>query len=286
MLLKKGSQGEDVKKLQKALGLKYDGDFGANTEQAVKVFQQNHGLTPDGKVGKLTWAIIFEEHDTDEVVDDDDDEVSSIDDTVIVSADLNLSNLKGKVPDAVLSQIASAAAKFNISSSLRLAHFLAQCAHESGGFKRVSENLNYSAQRLRQVFPKRFPDNATANAYANNAEKIGNRIYANKIGNGDEASGDGYKFRGRGYIQLTGKSNYHDFAQFIGENTENNPDLVADKYPLASAAFFFDSHGIWNVCDQGATDDVVKKVTRCVNGGYFGLDERLKYFKTYYALLV
>jgi putative chitinase len=169
---------------------------------------------------------------------------------------------------------------------LRLAHFLAQCAHESGGFKRVSENLNYSADRLRQVFPTRFPDNATANAYAHNQQKIGSRIYAHKIGNADEASGDGFKFRGRGYIQLTGRANYHEFAQFIGENTEQNPDLVSNKYPLASAAFFFDTHGIWSICDQGSSDGIVKRVTRCVNGpACLGLNERIKYFKIYYALL-
>jgi putative chitinase len=105
------------------------------------------------------------------------------------------------------------------------------------------------------------------------------------MGNGPESSGDGFKFRGRGYIQLTGKSNYTKFGKFIGEDTIGNPDLVASKYPLASAAFFFDSNNIWETCDKGSDVSTITSVTRRINGGTNGLEDRIKYFNKYYKLL-
>jgi putative chitinase len=195
-----------------------------------------------------------------------------------------LENLKGHVPDSVIAQIPDTAAKFGITNVLRLAHFLSQCGHESGGFKAVSENLNYSADGLKKIFPKYFPGNLNE-SYARQPEKIAARVYASRMGNGDESSKEGFKFRGRGYIQLTGKSNYTNFAKFIGEDTITNPDLVATKYPLASAAFFFDSNKLWSICDKGADDATVTAVTKRVNGGTIGLDDRIKHFKEYYALL-
>jgi putative chitinase len=197
---------------------------------------------------------------------------------------LDLTKLKGHVPDAVIAQIPDTAAKFNITTPLRLAHFLAQCGHESGGFKAVSENLNYGAKGLLGVFPKYFNAESAA-AYERKPEKIANRVYASRMGNGDEASGEGYKFRGRGYIQLTGKSNYTNFTKFIGEDCIANPDLIATKYPLASAAFFFNSNNLWAICDKGADEATVTAVTKRVNGGTIGLADRLKHFNEYYTLL-
>jgi len=167
---------------------------------------------------------------------------------------------------------------------LRLAHFLAQCALESTGFTATVENLNYSAQRIPQVFGKYFKG-VDPTPYAHNPAKLGNRVYANRMGNGDEASGDGFKFRGRGYIQLTGKNNYTSFSTFVGEDCVANPDLVATKYPLASAAFYFNSNRIWAICDRGADDDTVTRVTRAVNGGTAGLPERIKNFKEFIRAL-
>jgi len=197
---------------------------------------------------------------------------------------INTDKLKGHVPDAVLAQIPEAAAKFNITTSLRLAHFLAQCGHESGGFKLVTENLNYSKDGLTKIFPKYFPGNL-AESYARQPEKIGSRVYANRMGNGDEASKEGFKFCGRGYIQLTGKENYSKFSKFIGEDCIANPNLVATKYALASAAFFFNSNNLWAICDKGADDATVTAVTKRVNGGTIGLADRIKHFKEYYSLL-
>ncbi len=197
------------------------------------------------------------------------------------STGFNPENLKGYVPDEVIAQIPSVAA---ITNALRLAHFLAQCAHESGGFKVIYENLNYSADGLKATFPKYFPEPLNE-SYARNPAKIGARVYADRMGNGDEASGDGYTFRGRGYIQLTGKSNYANFGKAVNEDTVASPDLVATHYPLASAGFFFDSNNIWTVCDGGSTDAVITAVTKKVNGGTNGLAERTQLFKEYYALL-
>ena len=197
---------------------------------------------------------------------------------------MNLNNLKGHIPDSVIAQIPDTAAKFNITSTLRLAHFLAQCGHESGGFKAVSENLNYSASRLQIIFKKYFTAISAAE-YQRKPEKIGNIVYANRMGNGNQASGDGYKFRGRGYIQLTGKDNYTSFDKTVEDDILANPDLVATKYPLSSAAFFFNKNGLWTICDKGADDATVTAVTKRVNGGTIGLADRIKHFKEYYKLL-
>ena len=135
------------------------------------------------------------------------------------------------------------------------------------------------------IFKKYFPNATLAAAYARQPEKIANKVYANRMGNGDENSGDGFKYRGRGYIQLTGKDNYKRFDVTVPEDITSNPDLVATKYPLASAAFFFNSNKLWAICDQGATPTVVTAVTKRVNGGTIGLADRVKHFNEYYNLL-
>jgi putative chitinase len=277
MLLKVGSKGDDVKKLQEKLGVEAIGTFGPKTEAAVKAWQKVNGLKDDGVVGDATWSKLFgETKPTATVVKED---------VVIPSGGpLNIEKLKGHIPDAVLVQIPDTAKKFNITNNLRLAHFLAQCGHESGGFKAVSENLNYSADGLKKIFGKYFPGNLNE-SYARQPEKIAARVYASRMGNGDESSKEGFKFRGRGYIQLTGKANYTNFTKFIGEDCVSNPDLVATKYPLASAAFFFDSNKLWAICDKGADDATVTSVTKRVNGGTIGLADRIKHFKEYYNLL-
>lgn len=279
MLLKVGSSGEDVKKLQQFLGLTADGSFGSGTEKAVKNWQSANGLTPDGLVGEGTWAKMFPAG-----------AASPNPAQVPVSAAIppssfKLEKLRGHIPDSVIAQIPDTAAKFNITTPLRLAHFLSQCGHESGGFKAVNENLNYSAKGLMGTFKKYFPTEDLAKKYERKPELIASKVYANRMANGDEASKDGYKFRGRGYIQLTGRDNYTKFSKFIGEDCVAGSDLVATKYPLASAAFFFDSNKLWSICDKGADEATVTAVTKRVNGGTIGLSDRLKHFKEYYALL-
>jgi len=198
---------------------------------------------------------------------------------------MNLDKLKGHIPDTVIAQIPGIQDKFEINTPLRLAHFLAQCGHESGGFKLVQENLNYGAKGLMGIFKKYFPDEATALAYERKPEKIANVVYASRMGNGDKTSGDGWKFHGRGFIQLTGKDNYVAFGKSISEDMVANPDLVATKYPLASAAWFFNKNGLHKLADGGATDAVVTSITKRVNGGTIGLEDRIKHFKEYHTLL-
>jgi putative chitinase len=265
MILKLGSQGELVKTLQRFLKIKDDGDFGPMTESAVKKWQKDNGLLDDGIVGSKT--------------------LSKMGLTINESLDseLDISKLKGHIPDSVYNEIPTVIDKFNINTPLRLSHFLAQCAHESGNFRVVTENLNYSISGLKKTFGRYFPNNL-AESYARNPEKIASRVYGSRMGNGDETTKEGWKFRGRGYIQLTGKNNYEKFADSINEDVVSNPDLVSEKYPLTSAAWFFKNNCI-NKCDEGASYDTIKKVTRCVNGGYNGLEDRWEHFKEYYNLL-
>lgn len=283
MLLKRGSEGDLVIKLQQFLGVDPIGKFGPKTEEAVKAWQSTQGLTADGIVGDGTWAKMFPTAPA--VVAPAPAVVVPTAAPIVNTSGFKLEKLKGHIPDAVLAQIPDTAARFGITNTLRLAHFLSQCGHESGNWKAVRENLNYSAKGLMGIFKKYFPNAALANAYQRQPEKIANRVYASRMGNGPEISGDGYKYRGRGYIQLTGKVNYTAFNQTVPEDIINNPDQVATKYPLASAAFFFNSNKLWSICDQGATPAVVTSVTKRVNGGTIGLADRVKHFNEYYKLL-
>lgn len=195
-----------------------------------------------------------------------------------------IKKLETKIPAAPYQHLVNSKNLSNITSFTRLAHFLAQVAHESGNFKLVYENLRYSASGLLKVFPKYFPTQELANRYAMQPQMIGNRVYANRMGNGNEASGEGYLFRGRGYLQLTGKSNYQLFSQYVGERCDQVPDLVATKYPMDSALWFFDRNKLWSLCDA-STPESVTAVTRRVNGGTHGLADRQAKFKTFISLL-
>ena len=283
MLLRKGDNNENVKLLQKKLGVDPIGNFGPATEAAVKAFQAKNGLVADGIVGDGTWNKLMGKI------------APAAPAPAAVPAgpqgnpsapgSLKLDKLKGHIPDAVIAQIPDTAAKFGINTPLRLAHFLAQCGHESGGFRAVQENLNYSAKGLNGIFKKYFPTEASAAAYARNPAKIAAKVYGGRMGNGAEATGEGYKFRGRGYIQLTGKDNYKAFGGAIGEDMTATPDKVATHYPLLSAAWFFSKNGLHKIADEGSTDAVVTKITKRVNGGTIGLPDRIKHFKEYYSLL-
>ena len=281
-VLRRGDEGPLVTKLQEKLGVDAIGKFGPKTEAALIAWQINNGLTADGIAGPFTLSKLG---------------IEALPQTAPVAAPVaapvvipnnsgfKLEKLKGHIPDAVIAQIPDTAARFGITNNLRLAHFLSQCGHESGGWKAVRENLNYSAKGLMGKFKKYFPNASLANAYQRQPEKIANRVYASRMGNGPEGSGDGYKFRGRGYIQLTGKENYTRFNSTVPEDIIGNHDLVATKYPLASAAFFFNSNKLWAICDKGADSATVTAVTKRVNGGTIGLADRQKHFNEYYKLL-
>jgi putative chitinase len=274
MLLKVGSKGEEVKKLQAKLGLTADGSFGPGTEAAVKKWQAANGLTADGIVGAGTWGRMFPAAPA-----------AAAPAPVAFTGTLDVSKLKGHVPDAVLSQIPEVMEKFQINTPLRLCHFLAQCGHESNNFKATQENLNYSAKGLLGIFKKYFPTEARALEYERKPEKIANLVYGGRMGNGPEASGDGFRYRGRGFIQLTGKDNYSAFNKSVAEDVVANPDLVATKYPLLSAAWYWNSRNLNASADKGDTEAVVTDITKKVNGGTIGLADRLKHFKEYLVFL-
>jgi putative chitinase len=177
------------------------------------------------------------------------------------------------------------AMEFYKLTPVRAAHFFAQTSHETGGFKAFSENLNYSAQGLQGIFGKYFPGNLEE-SYARNPEKIANRVYASRMGNGDEKSGDGFKFRGRGALQLTGKDNYAAFAKYLNKpEIMTNPDLVATTYSFESAMFFFDKNKLWEICDKGINDAAILALTKRINGGTHGLEDRNQKTKKYYEFV-
>jgi putative chitinase len=178
----------------------------------------------------------------------------------------------------------AAAAYYKLSPN-RAAHFFAQCAHESGNFKAFSENLNYGAKGLRTTFGKYFQTEGIAKNYERQPQRIANRAYANRMGNGDEASGDGFLYKGRGPLQLTGKNNYRAFGKYIGREQEilDNPDLVATELGFESALWFFDANKLWGICDQGINDAAILALTKRINGGTHGLDDRKLKTKKYAA---
>jgi putative chitinase len=179
----------------------------------------------------------------------------------------------------------AAAAYYKLSPN-RAAHFFAQTAHESGGFKAFSENLNYGAKGLRGIFRKYFPTDALARAYERKPAKIANRVYGNRMGNGPESSGEGFAFRGRGALQLTGKFNYSEFAKYVNRpDVMTNPDLVATELAFESALWFFDKNKLWSICDQGINDAAILALTKRINGGTHGLDDRKLKTKKYAAWL-
>jgi putative chitinase len=190
---------------------------------------------------------------------------------------MDISKLKGKIPDNVYGEIQSVMDVFFINTPMRLSHFLGQCAHESGNFKFTSENLNYSTKGLIATFPKYFKQPGLAEAYSRNPERIASRVYANRMGNGAEGTSEGWKFRGRGYIQLTGKSNYSAFDKFVNEDVMSNPNLIATEYPLLSAGWFFHKNKLNVISDKGLTEIVILELTKRINGGTNGLQDRIKY---------
>lgn len=189
------------------------------------------------------------------------------------------------IPDRVLNELPDIISKYEINTNLRLAHFLAQVHHESAGFNLTDENLNYSVKRLLEVFPKYFKSNNIAKKYAYQPMLLASYVYGNRMGNGDESTGDGWKYKGRGYIQLTGKNNYMEFDKQVQDSIIDNPDLVSTKYPLLSAGWYWDTRKLNHIADLGAGTNIVKLITKQINGGLHGLDSRCRLFMFYFQQL-
>lgn len=165
---------------------------------------------------------------------------------------------------------------YDINTPRRIAAFVAQCAHESGNFNILKENLNYRAATLRKIFPKYFPTDELANQFAGKQEAIANKVYANRMGNGNEESGDGFRYCGRGLIQLTGKNNYQAFADSLEMAVEDVPEYLATFEGAAqSACWFWESNNLNRFADAGD----IKGLTKAINGGYIGLEDRIKHYE-------
>jgi putative chitinase len=193
---------------------------------------------------------------------------------------MDIQPIKPLLPESIFNRLPEVIKRYEINTPKRLAHFISQCGHESGGFKVFTENLNYSAEGLLKTFPKYF-NAETAAASARKPERIANRVYANRMSNGNEESGDGWKFRGRGCIQLTGRANYTAYDQAVPENVLENPDLVAGALALDSAGWFWKTNGLNKIADAGD----VTAVTKRVNGGTHGLADRQSRYSALIALL-
>ena len=188
-----------------------------------------------------------------------------------------LSSVIGNNPDldGWYEALSSVLPEYEIDSPQRVAAFIAQCTHESGGFKRLKENLNYKAESLVRVFPKYFPSLDLAKQYAHDQEKIANRVYGSRMGNGDESSGDGFRYCGRGLIQLTGRNNYTKFAESIGITVEEVPSLLETfEGAVKSACWFWKTNNLNQYADAG---DILT-MTKRINGGTIGLEDRTKHY--------
>ncbi len=285
-LIKRGSRNDTVRQLQEKLNklgynLDVDGIFGGGCHNAVLDFQNKNGLGTDGIVGTGTWnAIDLVLKATTESASTATELNATIEGDQLVNKD-KLARVMPKAKaadlDKYLEAINEGLTKYSINTPLRIAHFVAQVAHESGSFKYSSENLNYGAKGLRSTFGKYFKTDELAEEYARQKEKIANRVYGNRMGNGDENSGDGWRFRGRGLIQLTGKENYQKCAKDIGIDIDRQPDKLATdpKAAVFAAAWFWNSRRLNNYADK---DDVLT-ITKRINGGTHGLDDRKAYLE-------
>lgn len=198
---------------------------------------------------------------------------------------MDISKLSTLIPQQVLDQLPQVMDSFNINTPLRLAHFLGQVSHESQNFTKTEENLNYSATQLFKTFPTHFKSNLDAFPFANHPEAIANHVYCNRMGNSTESSGDGWKYRGRGYLQTTGKYEYIILGKFLKTDLVNSPDLLTSSLALSSAAYFFMSNGLLPLSDEGMTLEIVTLITHKINGGILGLPQRVNDCTEIYNIL-
>jgi len=276
MIIRNGSTGDDVKKIQEKLGLKVDGVFGPGTELAVKKWQTENGLMSDGIVGDGTWNKMF----------------GSEPSHVVSNGVLDLNKLKGILPQSIFDILPDAFTKYEINTPLRVSHFLGQIAHESGDFTIKTESMNYTTpSRIVDIWPSRFnldgsKDKKNANKYIKNQELLAEAVYGGRMGNNNP--GDGFRFRGGGFLQLTGKEAYQGYAKYLGKSVEETADLLRseNKYAMDAACWEYVINKKLNpIADQGMTEEIIVIITRKINGGIIGLDDRRTKVKHYYSIL-
>lgn len=265
MNLKTGDTGSNVLQLQRYLKVQpVTGYYGTITMAAVKTWQAHNKFPQTGNVSDLMWEAMFPS----------------------TRKRLDLNKLKGIIPDKVIAQLTKALPRIKNPSILVMSHFIAQCMVESMNFTKTRENLNYSEEGLYETFNKYFPTLSMAELYAHQPEKIANRVYANRMGNGSPESGDGWKFRAAGYIGTTGRTNFYRLSKYLAVDVISNPELVATAYPLEAALFYFTDANIWPVCEEGSSISTTTKVRKLVNGGTIGLDDAIAYFNKVYITLL
>lgn len=275
MTIKYNETSANVAHLQLRLGVTITGMFAAETVRAVIKFQGENRLLQDGIVGPKTMAALWPagmpvlQHSPELIV-----------------GDVNLNILTLTVPTAELMRTVKAFATLNAPlTKLNVAHVLGQAKHESAGFTKFRENMNYSASRLLKIFPNSVKTKAQADKLAYNPQVIANTVYANRLGNGNFASGDGWNFRGAGSIMVTGRDNFEEMTKDVGDKAIlTNTDLVANQYRMDAAVWFFSQNNIWPKC-KGVADDTVAAVTRVIAPTLIGFSERSIYTKAYYTLL-
>jgi putative chitinase len=283
MMLTTCSTGPLVRKLQNRLNVTESGIYDSETSYAVVEFQKSNNLTPDNIVGKQTWDLLFPIATLAKNEETKDTKTPTSNNT---ATDRLFDKLYDYIPANFLVELHNVSQKYGITTPLRIAHFLSQCSEESVNFTAVEENLNYRAEGLTLTFKKHFKNLAEMEQYAHKPEKIANRVYAFRYGNGSEASGDGWKYRGRGLIETTFKSNYRRFFKYMGLPEDSDPDLLATTYPIESAIFFFNDNNIWPICDKGGSVATITEVTKRVNGGTNGLNKRVEIFNILYKVLI
>lgn len=201
---------------------------------------------------------------------------------------MDLTKLSSIIPAEVLQHISDPVilGSYQINTRLRMSHFISQTMEESENYTRLSENLNYSAQGLLKTFPRYFHDVNTANQYAHQPEKIANYVYSGRMGNGSVESGDGWKYRGSGYLEITGRNNIKIESDKLGIDFIANPDLLrTPKYALLSAGYFWYANGLNKIADGGTSNEVITSVTKKINGGVNGLAQREANFQKVYPLI-
>ncbi len=272
MILKIGSaEAEAIIAVQRKLGLVEDGNFGPKTEAAIKEFQRKNNLTADGIITEAVAILL------------------GIDLKILINTNYQISvgTLKlisgmNNIPllTEITKEINLVLIKYEINTPIRVAHFLSQILHESGNFTITKENMNYSSKRLLEVFKKYFPNETIADQYARQPEKIANKVYAGRMGNGSASTNDGYRYLGRGYIQCTGKETYRSLSTDLGVDFLTNPELLETvKYAALSAGWEWNKNRLNLLADKGNTDEHIKLITKKINGGYNGLIDRIEKFR-------